>query len=45
VPLICGDYTFEVYQDSSDTALTSAWITLNPKANTPGTYTFDVDTT
>ena len=45
VPLICGDYAFEVYQDSSDTALTSAWITINPKTSTPGTYTFDVDTT
>lgn len=45
VPLICGEYVFEVYQDSSDTALTSAWITMAGKANTPGTYTFDVDTT
>lgn len=43
--LICGEYEFEVYQDSSDTALSSAWITISGKANTPGTYTFDVDTT
>lgn len=28
VGLICGPYVFEVYQDVSDTALSSAWITI-----------------
>lgn len=45
VALICGDYAFEVYQDTSDTALSAAWVTISPHSTTPGTYTFDVDTT
>lgn len=45
VRLICGEYAFEVYQDSSDTALTSAWVTITKKANSPDTYNFNVDTT
>ena len=43
--LICGEYAFEVYQDSSDTALSAAWVTISPHSTTPATYTFDVDTT
>ena len=45
VPLICGAYAFEVYQDTSDTALSSAWVLTADKANTPGTLTLNADTT
>ena len=45
VALICGDYAFEVYADTADAALTSAWVTISPHPTTPATYTFDVDTT
>lgn len=45
VPLICGEYVFEIYQDTSDLALTSAWITIAETTNTPNLYDFTVDTT
>ena len=45
VPLICGAYAFLIYQDTSDTALSSAWVSTADKANTPGTLTLNVDTT
>ena len=43
--LICGAYAFEVYQDVSDTALSSAWLTIAEKPNSPGTYVMTADTT
>ena len=45
LPLVCGVYVFEVYQDTSDTALSSQWVTVAEKANQPGLYDFSVDTT
>ena len=45
VALICGEYVFEVYSDTSDSALSAAWISVSPHASTPGSYTFDVDST
>ena len=45
VSLICGRYVFEVYQDSSDTALSSAWVYIQEKSSSPGTYEFWADTT
>lgn len=44
VPLVCGAYAFEVYQDSSDTALTTKWVYIQASATTLGSYDFKVDT-
>lgn len=42
--LICGAYAFEVYQDTSDTALSVNWIKIAEKSGSPGQYLFTADT-
>lgn len=42
--LICGTYKFEVFQDTSDTALSSAWAVVR-ETSTIGQYDLFVDTT
>ncbi|MFN9941987.1 MAG: hypothetical protein ACK56I_21175, partial [bacterium] len=44
VPLVCGAYAFEIYQDTSDTALTSNWVYIQASATIQGSYNFKVDT-
>jgi hypothetical protein len=45
VPLVCGRYSFAVYTDTSDTALSAAWLVVAEKAGSPGTYVMTADTT
>ena len=43
--LICGAYAFEVYSDTSDSALPAAWLLVAEKPSSPGTYILTADTT
>ena len=42
--LLCGATTFALYADTSDTALSSAWVVLTGPASN-GEYTITIDTT